>query len=87
MPRKDHVVVGIHIHNRARQALEIQRILGESGRIIRTRLGLHEVAGPGQTAGVIILELIGTPAAMDSLIRKLRGCRGVQVKKLVFSHS
>jgi len=88
MKRRDHVIVGIHVHDRARQALNIQNILGEFGHIIRTRLGMHELDEKDAAAsGVIILELIGAAAAADELILKLRKCPGVQVKKLVFSHS
>jgi hypothetical protein len=87
MARKDHIILGIHVHNRAQQALGVQRILGEYGSIIRTRLGLHELDDQASdAAGVILLELVGTAAAADRLVRQLRKCRGVQVKKLLFSH-
>lgn len=87
MTKKEHIIVGVHIHNRAKQALEVQRILGRSGRIVRTRLGLHELDDKkSDAAGVIILELVGTVAAADQLVRQLRKCGGVQVKKLVFTH-
>jgi hypothetical protein len=87
MRRKDHIILGIHIHNRAEQALQVQKILGESGQIIRTRLGLHELDDKDSAAaGVVLLDLVGTAAAADELVRKLRKCRGLQVRKLVFPH-
>ena len=87
MPKRAHIIVGVHVHNRTKQVPEVQRVLSEFGSIIRTRLGLHEVDDKGEAAaGIIILELIGTAAAADHLMRQLRKCRGVQVKKLVFAH-
>lgn len=87
MSKKDHIIVGVHIHDRAKQALEIQRILGESGHIIHTRLGLHELDDKDSAAaGILILELIGKADEAEALIRQLRKCRGVQVKKMVFPH-
>ena len=87
MRKKDHIILAIHIHNRAEQALQVQKTLGESGNIIRTRLGLHELDDKvSAAAGVVLLEVVGTAAEADELVKKLRKCRGVQVKKLVFPH-
>ena len=87
MRKKDHIILAIHIHNRVEQALQVQKTLGESGNVIGARLGLHELDDKASVAaGVVLLEVVGTGAEADELVSKLRKCRGVQVKKLVFPH-
>ena len=87
MAERDHVIVALHVKDRVKQAVGIQRILTEFGSMIRTRLGLHEVddrAGAGK--GIILLEMVGGGDRVEAMVRKLRGCKGVEVKKVVFTH-
>ena len=87
MTQSDHTIVGIHVRERGKQALEIQRVLTEFGDVIKTRLGLHEVDDKvGKDQGLILLELVGEPARVAALIGKLRRCAGVTVRKMVFTH-
>ena len=37
-----HIIVGVHITERAKHAGEVQKVFTEFGCQIRTRLGLHE---------------------------------------------
>ena len=39
--RERHLLVGIHLQNRAQDATKLQGLLTEYGCNIRTRLGLH----------------------------------------------
>lgn len=82
----EHRIIGVHVTNRVDNAGEIQKILGKHGRIIRTRLGLHDVtesqAGPH---GLILLDTVGGAADADALSSDLRGISGVQVQSMFFS--
>lgn len=84
---KDHVIVGIHITDRAERAGEVQKVLTEHGANIRTRLGLHHVeeavVGP---QGLILLDVIGSETVIDTMCDKLRKLSGVQVQRMFFSH-
>lgn len=53
-------ILGIKIEDRMKEAGEVQKLLSRYGCSIKTRLGLHEVAGDYcSTSGLIILELAG----------------------------
>jgi len=85
--KADHVILGIHITNRLRNAGEVQKVFTEYGCNIKSRLGLHEVADnycAGE--GIVLLELIGGPEIRQGMTGKLRGIEGIEVKEMVFSH-
>ena len=88
MKREKHVILAVHLHQRAKQALQVQKVFTQYGANIKTRLGLHEVGdkenAPG---GVIILEMIGKPAEITAFGKKLSGIKGVELKKITFEHS
>lgn len=83
----NHLVLGIHVADRRRQVPAVQKLLSDFGCSIKTRLGLHD-AGDDHcaTTGLIILELCGPAAPCRELEQRLKKLRGVQVKKMVFSH-
>ena len=85
--KEDHVILGIHVTNRLRNAGEVQKVFTEFGCNIKTRLGLHEVAddycAPG---GVLILEMTGDDAVCQELARLLGEIEGVEVQKMEFRH-
>jgi hypothetical protein len=65
----------------------VQEALTESGGLIRTRLGLHDVAsGYSSPNGLILLELLDDTARCAKLTAKLRKIPGVGVKQIVFTH-
>jgi len=79
------VIVGIHIRQRTGSVPEVQRILTEYGCVIRTRLGLHEVAdGTCSPSGLLILETRGDEAMIAEMQSKLGALDGVEVKEMVF---
>nr|WP_320131129.1 hypothetical protein [uncultured Holophaga sp.] len=85
--RQDHIILGIHVTDRLREAAELQRILTQYGRNIKTRLGLHEVGGgydaPG---GIILLELVGDMQDLVTLRMKLQAIEGLELEQMVFQH-
>lgn len=84
----EHTILGIHSENRMEQSAQVQKILTEYGCSIRTRIGLHEVQeGVCALDGVILLELFGDQASCGELYAKLNEIPGVEVQKMVFTHS
>lgn len=86
-PVKNHVILGVHITDRVKNALEVQKVLTEFGCSIKTRLGLHEVnerfCGPN---GLLLLELTGDDATVAAMEGKLAAVPGLEVKKMIFTH-
>ncbi len=84
---ESHVVLGIHVTNRARNVPEMQRVLTEYGCFIRSRLGLHDVHSDFcSPSGLILLELTGDPAQQQKLEDTLKAMHGIDVKKMTFPH-
>ena len=82
-----HILVLVHVTNRATKAGNVNQLLSEYGRNIKTRLGLHEVnAEYDSPAGVIVLEMFGEEERSDELVGKLSAIEGIAVKKVVFEH-
>jgi hypothetical protein len=82
-----HFILGVHITDRLKEAVTVQKLLTEYGGYIKTRLGLHEIEqGGGSPQGVVILELAAEPAICESLAAKLDAIEGVEVQKMVFTH-
>jgi len=85
--KTDHVILGIHVTNRLRNAPAVQHVFTEYGGNIKTRLGLHEVAEnycAGE--GVVLLEVIGGSEVRAGMKAKLGAIEGIEVKEMVFSH-
>lgn len=82
-----HIVLGVHVTNRIKDAGPVQHLLTEYGCNIKTRVGLHEVGenicGPG---GIIVLEMFGDETVCLSLADKLNKLEGVEAQRMVFSH-
>ncbi len=83
----DHRIVGVHITDRSENAANVQAVLSRYGRLIRTRLGLHEVDDTGASPhGLVLLEAVGSQGEIDALSDELRRLPGVQVQSMFFSH-
>ncbi|GMW00907.1 MAG: hypothetical protein AMXMBFR84_20440 [Candidatus Hydrogenedentota bacterium] len=81
-----HIVYGVHITDRVKNALQVQQLLTKYGCNIQTRIGLHET-GPKHCSpeGLIVLEMLDdedTPA----LKRDLSAIEGIEVKEMIFDH-
>jgi hypothetical protein len=82
-----HVILGVHIQNRARDVMKVQQALTQYGCNIKTRLGLHEVDENFCAAGgVVLLELFGDEGECAALEIALSGLDGVEVQKMIFTH-
>jgi len=85
--KMDHVILGIHVTDRLRNAPAVQKVFTDYGGNIKTRLGLHELAAPACAAeGVVLLEVIGGDKVRAAMVAKLSAIEGIEVKEMVFSH-
>lgn len=82
-----HMVMGVHVRNRMKDATLLQDLFSEYGCYIKTRIGLHEVhddyCSPG---GVILLEMFGDESKCRELKAKLDAIDGLEVQMLEFGH-
>lgn len=80
-----HLVFGIHVSDRVKEAGAVQGLLTEYGCSIRTRIGLHQVSeGSCASGGLILLEMFGCPDKCQELAAKLGALEGVEVKQMCF---
>lgn len=87
MKLQDHIIVGVHITDRVKHAMDVQNVLTEFGCNIKTRLGLHEVSGDFcSNGGILLLELAGDETRCRELAEKLAAQPGVEVQQMVFGH-
>jgi hypothetical protein len=82
-----HTIFGIHVIDRMKKAGDIQKVFTTYGCNIKTRMGLHEVHEnsclPG---GLILLEVIGDGEELKKFEKALAAIKGIEVKKMVFTH-
>lgn len=82
-----HILVGVHITERAKHAGKVQDIFTTYGCSIRTRLGLHEAdAGRCSPNGLIVLEMAEDDAVIAEMVAELDALEGVEVQQMVFDH-
>ena len=87
MHQHSHMIVGIHITDRVKRAAAVQKVFTQFGAHIKTRIGLHDVTESSSSPnGIVILEMVGNQRQCLTIIRKLTAIRGVEAKKMVFSH-
>ncbi len=88
MPKGKHFILGVHLDNRIKEATDVQNLLTQYGCNIKTRIGLHEVAGDFCAGyGLILLEMVGDQKIVDELSAKLDAIKGVEVKQMTFAHA
>ncbi len=84
---ESHKILAVHITDRLKDAVSVQKVFTEFGCNIKTRVGLHDVAGdvcaPG---GVVILELVGPATITGEVAGRLDAIAGVEVQKIEFAH-
>lgn len=87
MTKQKHYVYGVHITERMKSAVDVQKVLTEYGCNIKTRLGLHEISDDACTdRGLLILELCGDEGKIETMTKALRELEGVEVKGMIFDH-
>ncbi|KAF2955711.1 hypothetical protein [Marinitoga sp. 38H-ov] len=80
-------VLGIFIHDRKKEAGEVQRLLTGFGCVIKTRLGLHDAFDNDcSDRGLILLELAGDQNLWKDLEEKLTKIEGITVKNMDFEY-
>jgi hypothetical protein len=85
--KRTHYIFGVHITDRMKKAVDVQKLLTEYGCNIKTRIGLHEVTPDVcSMGGVLLLEMVGDQARIASLADGLTAIEGVEVQKIVFEH-
>ncbi len=83
----DHIILGIHISDRLKNAVEVQKVFTEYGCNIKTRIGLHDVDERScSPSGVVLIEFFGSEDEASAMMAKLNGVEGVGVQKMVFHH-
>lgn len=87
MKQDNHIIVGIHVTNRVKQAGKVQEVLTRHGTHIKTRIGLHDVVGrTSSPSGIILLELAGDAKDCRGLLERLGSIAGVDIQVMVFGH-
>jgi len=82
-----HILVGVHITERAKHASEVQNVFTKYGCSIRTRLGLHEAdTGTCSPNGMIVLEMTDDESAASEMVAELKVLEGIEVQQMVFDH-
>ena len=83
----DHIILGIHITDRLKHAVDVQKVFTEYGCNIKTRVGLHDVdADVCSPSGVVLIEFFGVDDQASAMMAKLSEVDGVAVQKMVFGH-
>jgi hypothetical protein len=83
----DHIILGIHVSDRLKNAVEVQKVFTEYGCNIKTRVGLHDVDdNVCSPSGVVLIEFFGSDAEAGAMMGKLNDIEGVHVQKMVFGH-
>ncbi|HRZ87590.1 MAG TPA: hypothetical protein P5287_07220 [bacterium] len=71
----------VMVDKRKEEAPKVQQILTFWGCLIKTRLGIHDgVLDKCSNHGLLILELVGAPAKIKEMARKLNLIKGVKTK-------
>ena len=82
-----HIILGVHISDRFKNAADVQKLFTEFGCHIKTRIGLHDVSDDQcSPRGVVLLEMIGNEGRCLELADKLNTIEGIEVQKMVFDH-
>lgn len=77
-------IMGVRLDNRTQTAVEFQKTLTHFGCIIKTRLGLHEVASNRCAPnGLILLEVIDDNEA-KAFENELREIEGIEIQIMKF---
>lgn len=83
-----HTIFGVHVTDRLKDAMGVQKAISEHGNQIKTRIGLHEIDEDGASSknGLLLLEMVGPQDGIQQLADKLNAIQGVEVQSMVFHH-
>lgn len=83
----DHIILGIHVTDRLKNAVDVQKVFTDYGCNIKTRIGLHDVdADVCSPSGVVLIEFFGSESEAGDMMSKLDAVEGVHVQRMVFGH-
>ena len=78
------IILGVRLDNRTQTAIDFQKTLTSFGCLIKTRLGLHDVADNRCAPnGLILLEVIDD-AESEIFEKELRNIDGIEIQKMKF---
>jgi len=78
-------IFGLLITDRIKEAGRIQGVLARNSRLIRSRLGFHELNdNVCSRVGIILLHLTGTVAEWNQFEREVREIEGVEIQVMSF---
>lgn len=81
------MILGIMVFDRIKEAGRTQKVLSKYARLIRTRLGFHELsAHVCSRVGTIMLVLQGDTSQWTLFIEELSQIGGIEVKTMEFNH-
>jgi len=83
----NHIILGIHIGDRLKKAVDVQKVFTEYGCNIKTRIGLHDVDERScSPSGVVLIEFFGSEDEASAMVARLDAVEDVGVQKMVFRH-
>ncbi|QOR36110.1 hypothetical protein IMX26_04655 [Clostridium sp. 'deep sea'] len=78
-------VMCILVKNRTKDAPQLQSILTNHGCIIKTRVGMHEVANCAED-GLIMLHLSGKKEAIDDLEKSINSLSEIRARTMLLDY-
>ncbi len=82
---KETRIIGLLIRDRIKEAGRVQLALSNYAHLIKSRLGFHELnENTCSRAGVIILQLSGSPEEYLSFEEEIASIGGVEMQKMSF---
>ncbi len=79
------IILGVMVQQREKNALALQNIFSKYGCCIKTRIGLNEIElSDTNTAGLIILELMGEKDECERLENEILAFDNIKVQKMIF---
>ena len=77
------IIIGIKLPQRTETAPSFQNILSKFGCNIKTRIGLHDINETYCAQdGIILLEVIGKPELIESMLKELNLIEGISCKMM-----
>jgi len=87
MATHKHIILGVHVTDRLKDAVKVQAVFTEFGCNIKTRIGLHDVNGEVCSGtGVVLLEIVGADDVAQTIADRLNAIEGVQTQMMAFAH-
>ncbi len=79
-------ILGLLITDRIKESGQTQQVLSRHARLIRSRLGFHELsADKCSRTGMILLQLTGRPDEWDILENELKTIEGLEIQIMKFT--